>query len=370
MGKAVRIFHGTENIGGIGRYLADWQRERKKAVADFMVYHDETNRQNSHVNLHLERLNGWNRWWTQWHFFWACLFRYDLFHFYFGKTFLPFGLDLPILKLFGKKMVFSYVGSDIRLYEVDRHRNPYHELRKVGRQHPRLDGRKKRMMRWQSLWFDRCLASRNLYEYARAVIPEKKIVRHIWANTAMNLEEFVPNYETKSVPVIVHAPTNPITKGTPYIEQALEELKAEGYAFEYRKLHKVPNLEARRIYREEADIIVDQLLSGGFGTLAMEAMCYGKPVCGFVLPELRQSLPDLPIVQCTIETIKQQLIWLLEHPEERVQLGRAGRAFAEAHYDREKNYQAVWDLYLELLGLPDELPDAPVRAAKPAGEDE
>lgn len=347
--KPLRIFHGTENIGGIGRYLADWQRERKGALADFVVYHDETNRQNSHLNLHLEKMKGLARLWVQWHFFLTCLFKYDLFHFYFGKSFLPYNLDLPILKLFGKKIIFSYVGSDIRLSTVETDRNPYHELYKVSRWHPNLDRRKRWMMRWQSLWMDRCLATRNLYQYALQVIPARKIVRSIWANTTMDLSEYQPEYTAKAIPTIIHAPSNPAIKGTAYIEKAIEALRAEGYQFEYRMLQKVPNAEARRIYREEADIIIDQLLNGGFGMLAMEGMCYGKPVCGYVLDEIRAQLPDLPVVQCTIDTIKDQLAWLITHPEERIRLGKAGRTFAEAHYDRDKNYEALWQLYLEIL---------------------
>lgn len=348
-----RIFHGPHNIAGIGRYLADWERSQG-AISDFIVYSDNTHRQNSHINLHLERGGVFKRFFSMLAFFWLCLFRYDLFHFYFGKTLLPLNLDLPLLKLFGKKMIMTYVGSDVRLYEVERQRNQYHALRSVGNLAPEMDGKKKRMLAWQGLWIDRVIAVRNLYASVSRVIPARKIIRDIWVTNTIDLAEFTPNYVVHSVPVLVHAPTNSLKKGSDQIEAAIQALKERGYCFEYVRVQHMPHDEAVRVF-QNADIIVDQLLSGGFGNLSMEGMAYGKPVCAYVIDEIRRDLPDLPVVQITVETVAEKLAWLIEHPEQRVRIGQEGRAFAEKYYDREKTARKLWRLYQDLMGRPQEV---------------
>ena len=347
--KPLRIFHGPVNITGIGRYLADWQREHG-AVSDFVVFTDATTRQNHHRNLHLERRGPAGRLWAMLKFFFAGLGKYDVFHFYFAKTLLPFGLDLPILKLFRKKIVMTYCGTDVRLHEVETARNPYASLLPTNQFGPGADGRKKRRMRWQKLWVDRFTAVRNLYAHATRVIPPHKVERDLQVNTTVDISAYEPKeYRTGATPLIVHAPSSPAFKGTEYVEKTIEALRAEGYGFQYRKLHGVPNDEAHRIFREEADIIIDQVLGGGFGTLAIEAMYYGKPVCCYLLDEVLEWYPDCPVVNCNIDDLKERLVGLIEHPEERIRLGVAGRAFVEKHFSREKVNRGVWDLYHELL---------------------
>jgi glycosyltransferase involved in cell wall biosynthesis len=357
-GARLRIYHGPKNITGIGRYLADWQRSHG-AKADFIVYDDDTTRQNHHRNLHLESKSGLGAAWTKLVFTAKCLRDYDVFHFYFGESLLslglkwplPFNLDLPLLRLFGKTIVMTYCGSDIRLQEVERRRNPYAKLvEEAGKFGRGYDRRKKLRMRWQSLFVDRFTAVRNLYAHAITSIPERKIERHIEVNTTVDIGAYPPGEcTTKETPVIVHAPSSPKFKGTEYIEAAVAELEREGYKFEYRRLHGVPNDEAHRIYREEADIIVDQILGGGFGTLAVEGMYYGRPVCCYLIDEMYEVYPDCPIVNCNVDNFREKLAWLVDHPEERTRLGALGRAFVEKHFSREEVNRKVWEMYLGLL---------------------
>ena len=355
----LRVFHGPKNITGIGRYLADWQRAHG-ARADFIVYSDDTTRQNSHRNLHLERRGALGAAFAKLVFFFTCLGRYDVFHFYFGESLLsvglkrwfPFNVDLPILKMLGKKIVMTYCGSDIRLHEVELRRNPYaHLIADVGKFGASYDRRKRRRMWWQGLFVDRFTAVRNLYAHAVTVIPPRKIERSIEVNTTVDTSAYVPKgYTTKDVPTIIHAPSSPKFKGTEYIEEAIAELERRGYKFEYRRLRGVPNDEAHRIYREEADIIVDQLLGGGFGTLAVEGMYYGRPVCCYLIDEIYQIYPDCPIVNCNVDNFRDKLAWLIDRPEERIRLGAEGRAFVEKHFSRDEVNRKVWELYHELMG--------------------
>lgn len=343
----LRIFHGTVNIGGIGRNMAEWERDHG-SISDCIVYFENTNWKNSHLNLHTEAAGQLSRIYTMLSLFSLCLFRYDLFHFYAGSSFLPYNLDLPLLKLFGKKILMTYVGSDIRLVEVEQKRNPYFHHMAVDSHDPKRDRRKKRMMSWHNRWVDRFITVRNLFAYAATTIPQNKLVRDIWVPNTLDMSGFEPNYCVHPSPIIVHAPTNPLIKGTSVIERVISELKAEGYSFDFILLHQVPHDQAEEILKN-ADIIVDQLYVGGFGNLSMEAMAFGKPVCTYLIDDVVRDYPDLPIVNVTVDTLKEKLIWLIENPAERLRLGKAGRAFAEKHYDREVVARKLWQLYQEML---------------------
>jgi glycosyltransferase involved in cell wall biosynthesis len=203
-------------------------------------------------------------------------------------------------------------------------------------------------MFWQGLWFDFCLAERNLYAYALTSIPKEKIICDLWVANTIEVPIKLPILKSKKQPVIVHAPSNLQKKGTHYIQKAVDTLLEEGLSFDFRIFHKIPHEEFIRYMIDEADIVVDQLLIGDFGVLAMEAMTFSKPVCGFVLDELREMIPDLPIVQCTVDTIKDQLRDLILNPKKREQLGRKGWEFAKKHYDRDTTYEKLWQIYLEL----------------------
>ena len=347
-----RIYHGPENIAGIGGHLARWQRAHGMD-AEFVTYFDRTPHKNHDRDLALRDRSKLGELWGQVRFFLSAIRRYDLFHFCYGRTLLPANLDLPLLKLLGKKVLMTYCGMDIRLIEVEEARNPYWKHLPAGLQKRKRDRTRRRRMRRQRRWIDLAFAPRDMYANALAELPAEKLDARLWLHNSMDLtapEAARPeSYATKTPPVVVHAPTDPAVKGTEWVLAAVEKLREEGVEFEFRLVQGLPNDEARRIYREEADIVVDQLLLGAFGSLAIEGMLYGKPVVGFVLEELaRDHFPDCPIVNATIDTVAERMRWLIEHPEERERLGREGRAFCERWFDRDAIGRRLTEIYRSL----------------------
>jgi hypothetical protein len=234
--------------------------------------------------------------------------------------------------------------------EVERRRNPYSYLLRIAIDDPKYDKKKKRMMRWQNLWVDQFTAIRNLYANAVEVLPRNKVRNDFWINNVhLDFSVEVQDYVPKTPPVLIHAPSEVGIKGSKYVEDAIRALREEGYEFKYIRVEKLPNREAHRIYREEADIIIDQFLVGGLGNLACEGMFYGRPVCSYLIDEFFDWYPDCPIVNCTIENLKEKLAWLIENPEVRREIGRRGRAFIKKHCDPEKINQKVWEMYLEVM---------------------
>jgi len=345
----LRVFHGPANIAGIGRHLADWQREQG-ILADFYSYADTPIVDRSHVELRFFEYGWAARKLLRIAFVLFAVLRYNVFHFYDGVSLLPNNLDMPLLKLLRKKIVMTYCGTDIRLVAVEMTRNPYARLLRIGLDDPRYDGLKKRRMRWHRLWVDRVIAPRNLYASARTVYPSKTVEKEIWLHNTVDVHAYTPStYATKTPPVVVHAPSEAGIKGTEYVERSVRELHRRGVEFEYRLLRDCPHLEVQRVLRDEADIILDQFLLGGFGTLAVEGMYYGKPVIGYLLESVKaEYYPDCPILNASIDDLPDKLAWLIEHPDERTRLGREGRLFVERHFDRDKVGHRVLELYSAL----------------------
>jgi glycosyltransferase involved in cell wall biosynthesis len=205
-------------------------------------------------------------------------------------------------------------------------------------------------MRRHRRWVDCVIAPRNLYASAREVFPEHVVEKGIWLHNTMDITAYRPDdYRTKRPPLLVHAPSEPGIKGTEYVNAAVEELRNRGLRFDFLLLAGRPHSEVQRVLREEADIVLDQFLVGGFGSFAVEGMYYGKTVVGFIVDSVKaEHFPDCPIVNASIDNLADKLAWLIGNPEQCERFGREGRAFVERHFDRDKVGRQLLELYARL----------------------
>lgn len=151
----------------------------------------------------------------------------------------------------------------------------------------------------------------------------------------INLKEYPISAKQRLVPKLVHAPTS-IGKGTAYIEEAVEQLKKEGYNFDYVRIENKPRSEALKIYND-ADIIVDQLLLPGGGKLAHEGLALGKVVLTcMAYSNYEQRKPkDCPLVDVRVETLLDVLKNLIPNQITRQQIADKGRPYIKKHHDPE-----------------------------------
>ena len=140
-------------------------------------------------------------------------------------------------------------------------------------------------------------------------------------------------------PTIVHAPSHRGIKGTQRVVEAVSQLRSEGVPLEFKLIEGLPRAEARRVY-EQADLLVDQLLVGWYGGLAVELMALGKPVVCFIDEETaRRRAPlelvdDLPVVRASPADLADVLRGLVtERRADYPQLGERARAFVERWHD-------------------------------------
>jgi len=98
----------------------------------------------------------------------------------------------------------------------------------------------------------------------------------------------------------------------------------------------VPHAQVKALIAE-CDIVVDQLLIGWYGAVAVEAMALGKPVLCYLREEdLKRFVPfrdRIPIVRTTKETLADDLRTLLGDTARGSELGVAGRRFVEECHD-------------------------------------
>jgi hypothetical protein len=155
---------------------------------------------------------------------------------------------------------------------------------------------------------------------------------------------------------VAHAPNHRGFKGSEFVIDAVRKLREEGLAVELILLEKVQNEVVRKIFREDADILVEQLVATGHGFNAVEGMASGLAVISnledqtYTLPFRRWSfLSECPIASASPESVQEVLRKLVTRPVLRQALGRAGRQYAEKYH----GFRSAQHLFTSVLGYLD-----------------
>ncbi len=87
--------------------------------------------------------------------------------------------------------------------------------------------------------------------------------------------ELKARFESPEEIIILHSPSDPLKKGTRYLEAEVDKILADNPRLRYRRLE---GLGRRAVYREmcRSHIFVDQLLIGAYGNALIEAVTRGN----------------------------------------------------------------------------------------------
>ncbi|TLY40671.1 MAG: glycosyltransferase family 4 protein [Nitrospirae bacterium] len=285
-------------------------------------------------------------------FLWAVL-RYDIFHLYFDGGFLnrTLGkpLELPLLKLLGKKIIVSAYGGDVRVERITRTLGEYNCCMDCTQRLVACicdDNLARRNLAHVQRYADSTLSMGDMTEYT----PGSRNDLFYWA---IDLKKwpFVGVSLSSSPVKVLHAPNHPQFKGTRYLEACIKQLQDEGYPVQLVLVTGLGNEEAKEVYTQ-ADIMADQFLIGWHGNFAVEAMALGKPVVAYIRkPEV--YLPhgvECPIVNANPGTLRQALVTLIENPTLRYELGVKGRQYVEQVFSLERVGARMDRLYRQLEG--------------------
>ncbi|PZR66961.1 MAG: hypothetical protein DLM63_07765 [Solirubrobacterales bacterium] len=255
-------------------------------------------------------------------------------------------IELPLLRLAGKRIVASPYGSDIAVPgHLDVAEEPllrdYPEIAVYGM---RTRRRVLSFARWANL------IVRN-YQYG--FLPRWDV---LWpTQLAIDVAQWRPaqplgdaNGHVGEV-VVVHAPNHRHIKGTQRLIEAIDHLCSEGLRVRLELLERRPNSEVRTAVLQ-ADIVVEQLIAG-YAMFAIEGMSAGRPVLSALswLPDdVRADLKrrGLPIVDANVDTVTEELRALIEDPQRRRGLGEAGRRFVLDHHSYHA-VGAVWEVIIQ-----------------------
>lgn len=277
--------------------------------------------------------------------------RYDIYHFWMCSLFTGgrnypdmYGMDLPFLKARGKRIIFRTTGWDVRMIEEHRARNP-HNAFDAGYDLGQDPDLQRGFYELLVDYVDQFLVQDpEMAEW----VPNARVVPR-----GIDLDRWpVVGVSHTKRPLVVHAPSQPLVKGTPFLQRALEELAEEGVSFDVKLISGMQHHEAMQWYRR-ADLVVDQLHIGWYGVVAVEAMALGKPVVTYVREDLAEGFsPALPIANANPQTIKDVLRRLLTSWDERRRLAERSRPFVEDVHDLRRVAQQLRDVYAGVMDRP------------------
>lgn len=355
MKKQKKIFLGVQEIAGMMERLNNAFREMGMEsdfyCMDKYTFTSEQKKNNTSIlkkfYIHSDkRCNATNEyeknWWyflQMWdilYIFFYVLFKYDLFIYIFGHGMFFYNkylsrieeLEFFLLKIFRKRIVMWLCGSDSRAPYCDAYLHACScQVEEVFRV---FNATKKRSKRIKMLEKHMILIDNPASSHFHT---KPYLICNCIGIPIDDKEKIHTNKKSDGKVIVLHVPSNQKTKGTDTIRAIINEIKKEGHEVEYEEVSGLPH----RIVLEKiaiSDIAIDQVYCdtpmAGFAT---EAGINGIPVIvgGYYAEEYKKILPQpiAPTVYCKPEELKENLIYLLEHEEERKRIGEEEKKYIE-----------------------------------------
>lgn len=155
----------------------------------------------------------------------------------------------------------------------------------------------------------------------------------------------------REVPVVLHAPSRASLKGSAHADAALSALHEKGIV-DYRRVeHRAPSEMPGLV--ADADIVLDQFAIGSYGVLAAQAMAAGRVVLGHVMPEVRETVGHLPVVEAAPDSLDDVIRAVLDDRDAARRTAAEGVAFVRAHHDGRRSARVLHDV----LGVRGDTPE-------------
>jgi hypothetical protein len=266
----------------------------------------------------------------------GALSRYDVFHYFFDGGVLRHSglrrLELPLLRLLGKRIVLMPYGSDTWILDhvpdLSWRQALLIEYGELGNRAAAIERRVRRLTS-QADAVVGCLV------HATCLPRWDVLPLTCYPIDTGRLQPVPPR--TEGAVRIAHAANHRGAKGTEFLIAAVERLRAEGVDVDLMLIEKRPNREALELIAA-ADIYVDQLVFA-YALAALEGMALGKVVVSALeeTPSYQvfrrySYLRECPIVPATVDTIERVLRELIERRGEWPGIGRRSRAYVERRH--------------------------------------
>lgn len=266
------------------------------------------------------------------------------------KGLTVFDIHYHLIRFLRKPIVIEWVGSELRVPEiVFKYSRNYERAWKLGE--------------WEYTYESMGASLERQYRFKKlaaipAVCPEmsiflnKRIFDHyysLYVRVDVSLVEPVYPDPSNKVPIVAHTPSAIGAKGTKYVREIISTLKQEGLVFDYIEVTNCTKDKALDAMRN-ADIFLDHFIYGSYGMASCEALAFGKPVFSFLMEPVVKLLPeDTPIINASLETLKDKLRRFLEDGELRRIYGIKSRKFAEKYHNSDSIAKDILGLYTDML---------------------
>lgn len=272
----------------------------------------------------------------------------DIIHWYYDYKILRSEGILKYINQINKPSIVEWLGSDIRISEQLSKENPYYKKAFSGSYPYRFETSEHSrtvQKKFKDAGFE-ALVRPELEEFVQKdIFPSyHKVYNRI------DIGKYVPSYPDpqKKNLLIVHPVTSRDAKGTEFILAAVYRLKQK-YQFDFLLLENIPHEKVKEKICE-ADIVIDQLILGAFGTTTLEGLALGKPVVCYVSQSLKKALPlENPIVNANPDTIHQELEKLIVDSTMRNEYGKKSRIYAEKYHDADKIALQLAEIYKKVI---------------------
>ncbi len=276
------------------------------------------------------------------------IIKYDVFIFNYNSSF--FGLyDLPILKLFNKKIIYCYFGSDGRApYLNGNYILEDYTLEQVYEISKKLSKKNKKIEKYA----DYIISDPNYSQFFSS-----KLIDFLYIGIPMDLSHIKDRNSSNTMRSnqvrIVHAPSTKKQKGSEYFSEIIDEIKVEGYDIDYIELNNVPN----KVVLEkllQCDFVLDELYSDSpMAGLATEAAYFGKPAIVGGYADFNKRTDEIPPSMYVDPTeIKNAIIKLIEDEKFRVELGKKAKEYVSNY----RTPEMVASRFIKIINgdIPDE----------------
>lgn len=251
-----------------------------------------------------------------------------IFNFTLGKLFF---LDARIFHIFGKKLAITFQGSDGRLskYHKDNYEFSHYN---VLEENIEVDEFKRIKISLVDKYID------HIYVVNPDLLNNFPPRSRFTPYTSLDLKDCIYRESSSSIKKIIHCPSNLDVKGTKYVLKAIDRLRSEGYKFEFELVTNIPREEMPKKL-ETASLLIDQLLVGWYGGVAVEAMSLSVPVMANIQEEdlkfVSESFKkDFAIINVKPDTLYEKLKTYLEMDLiEENGLRKKSLSFVQKHHD-------------------------------------
>ncbi|MBW2301382.1 MAG: glycosyltransferase [Deltaproteobacteria bacterium] len=340
-----KILHAPFEIAGNMARITRMLRERNINATSANYYDSWLNYQ-CDINLNINKLPEPERLPAVHEFAEDAMKRYDIFHFHFAHSLYPDFRDLDQLKDKGKRILFSFWGSDQRSPEWIF----YHQAKFLGYDPPKP----------YYLTLDLYQKHKIINLYADVMLGATCIPRGLWIPGQIDVSEWKLEDRKKLLEknrinkdprktYFLHAPSSDWKKGSMLITSLLDDCKKDGMPIEVIYVKGLLPEKAKQIYAY-TDYAIDQVGVGTFGLFGIEMLTWEIPVLAYHT-ELYDRLRNYPpVIKITKENFKQQIEKCIEMKKtgENIALGQKGRQWALKNADMINSIPQYLEIYSHL----------------------